>query len=283
MTDVMMKTTLMDVTPELATKWLEGNVHNREIRQGVVARYAADMKAGEWMLTHQGIAFDDEGTLIDGQHRLWAVIESGVTVRTLVTRGADLASQLVIDDHLKRTALDAFVLSDKSLSLTNRHVAAAKLMLQVTQDLRPAQVSKQLLLEFVERYNAGVAWVIDNVLPKGWHRGISQAAIVAVCAQAYYAGADQDRLRRFGEILHTGMTTDKADTAAILLRNWLQARTAGAGGYGVQLVVYNKAMRALKAFMDREPLTVLYEAREQLFPLVKGEGRARPARRRRSA
>ena len=41
---------------------------------------ARDMKAGHWRLTHQGIAFDPAGVLIDGQHRLWAIVESDTTL-----------------------------------------------------------------------------------------------------------------------------------------------------------------------------------------------------------
>lgn len=69
------------VTPAMATKWLEeGNTHNRKVRDSVVMRYAADMKAGRWKQTHQGIAFNGDGTLLDGQHRLFAIIEADTEV-----------------------------------------------------------------------------------------------------------------------------------------------------------------------------------------------------------
>src|SRR5437870_5147015 len=81
-----MKIREMEVGPELATRWLEGNVHNRKLREDVVARYARDMKAGRWLLTHEPIAFNKNGdTLVDGQHRLWAVVESGATVAPVLT------------------------------------------------------------------------------------------------------------------------------------------------------------------------------------------------------
>jgi hypothetical protein len=58
------------VTPELASKWLARNKKNRRVYQGRVALYASQMASGEWHLTHQGIAFDELGNLVDGQHRL---------------------------------------------------------------------------------------------------------------------------------------------------------------------------------------------------------------------
>lgn len=79
----------MDVTPELAARWLEKNhPSNRPIAWGRVEAFANDMRAGAWKLTHQGICFDGEGYLIDGQHRLKAVVAAKVTVRMVVFHNA---------------------------------------------------------------------------------------------------------------------------------------------------------------------------------------------------
>lgn len=75
----------VQVTPAVAIEWLKLNFeNNRSINKAAVARFAEDMKAGAWRLSHQGIAFDDQGRLVDGQHRLRAVIESGATVEMLI-------------------------------------------------------------------------------------------------------------------------------------------------------------------------------------------------------
>jgi hypothetical protein len=77
----------MDVTPELALRWLANNVRNRTLSDDVVLAYARDMKNGEWQPTHQGLAFNDRDELIDGQHRLHAIARSGCTIRMMVTFG----------------------------------------------------------------------------------------------------------------------------------------------------------------------------------------------------
>ncbi len=96
-----MKTSIKweEITPKRAAAYLEKNVSNRTVRKGTVAAYARDMKQGNWVPTHQGIAFNDREELIDGQHRLHSIVESGVTVRMLVTRGipAETGSMQTMD------------------------------------------------------------------------------------------------------------------------------------------------------------------------------------------
>ena len=81
------KTQWMDITPALAREWLKNNFGNRKISDDTVKAYARDMAAGVWTATHQGIAFNDRDELIDGQHRLRAIIRSGLTIRLMVTFG----------------------------------------------------------------------------------------------------------------------------------------------------------------------------------------------------
>lgn len=65
------------ITPAIAIKILEMNAANREITWSVVLQYADDMKRGAWREMAAPISFNSIGQLIDGQHRLWAIVESG--------------------------------------------------------------------------------------------------------------------------------------------------------------------------------------------------------------
>ena len=72
---------IVDISPEIAETWItECNSHNRKLVESHAQRLAGEMKADRWRLTHQGIAFDTNGVLIDGQHRLWAIVLSGKTI-----------------------------------------------------------------------------------------------------------------------------------------------------------------------------------------------------------
>jgi len=77
------------VTPQMAHKWLLQGGKNRKISNRHVKEIATSMQAGKWVLNGETICFDTKGKLINGQHRLSAVIMSGVTVPILVVRGVE--------------------------------------------------------------------------------------------------------------------------------------------------------------------------------------------------
>lgn len=128
------KNKIVTVTPELAQRWLNCNTHNRPLRNHHVAKLASAMKAGEWILTAEPIAFskpytDAQGnevreTLINGQHRLWAVIESGVSCEFTVWWGCDPEEFSVIDQGAQRTFGDV-------LATTRQDVADPTLVASV--------------------------------------------------------------------------------------------------------------------------------------------------------
>ena len=63
------------MTPEMAASILETNERNRTPNRDKLAKLVYDIKQGHFELTHQAIALDVNGKLIDGQHRLKAVVE----------------------------------------------------------------------------------------------------------------------------------------------------------------------------------------------------------------
>lgn len=96
-----------EINPPLAEEYLRHHKVNRPLREKHVLRYVGMMMQNQWKLTHQGIAFDSEGNLIDGRHRLTAIVRSGVTVRMKVTRNADLDTIHLVDGGIKRNLADS--------------------------------------------------------------------------------------------------------------------------------------------------------------------------------
>jgi len=103
----MMKMTRIRLTPELAAKYLTSNHKNRTLRPELIDKYAKDMRDGLWIENGDTIRFDIKGRLLDGQHRLHAIIKSGVTIDAWICEGLPEKAFAFIDLGKKRTAGDA--------------------------------------------------------------------------------------------------------------------------------------------------------------------------------
>lgn len=101
-----MQTKVTHVTPEIAKYFLGMNTQNRSVRKTHVEYFSRMLKEGSWQLTHQGIAISDDGVLLDGQHRLMAIVASGVGADIQVTTGMPSNMFHAIDCGIGRTAKD---------------------------------------------------------------------------------------------------------------------------------------------------------------------------------
>lgn len=97
------KAEFTDITPSMAELLLTKNTHNRPIDRFAVVSYIRDMLAGQWDSNGETIKIAMDGTIIDGQHRLTAIVESGVTLEgVLLVTGLPLSVQKTVDGGRKR-------------------------------------------------------------------------------------------------------------------------------------------------------------------------------------
>lgn len=115
----MITTNLEMWGPEEAKAALRYNSGNRPLRVSHVRDLAQMIRDGDWRATHQGVAFDREGRFIDGQHRAQAIIEAGVHVAVLVTRGLPVDAFEVLDRGIVRTNADALRESMRIVDIAN--------------------------------------------------------------------------------------------------------------------------------------------------------------------
>lgn len=94
------------ITPETAGDYLAHNTKNRPIGHRYVTQLANALERGEWVMTGDSIKFAPDGTLMDGQHRLLAVIQSGVPIKTLVVRGVTPEAFPLLDQPKQRRLSD---------------------------------------------------------------------------------------------------------------------------------------------------------------------------------
>ncbi|HEU02499.1 hypothetical protein LCGC14_0273880 [marine sediment metagenome] len=99
-------TEVVTITPTMAKKWLaETNYEeNRNISRGRVDYYARQIRDGRWALNGETIIFDTEGGLLNGQHRLEAIIKAKKSAVVLVVRGVKESAFSTMDQGYNRNA-----------------------------------------------------------------------------------------------------------------------------------------------------------------------------------
>lgn len=122
---------VVDVDPELAMEWLLNNENNRKHREALVRQYAQDMVEGRWEFNGEPIQFSATGRLLNGQHRLKAVLRSQTTQKFTVGRGFADSIQGTIDTGARRTAGDSLTL--EGFTNTRTLAALAKLVIAETE------------------------------------------------------------------------------------------------------------------------------------------------------
>lgn len=117
-----MKYATKKIGPKEAQKLLEGNEANRRIKKVHLEWLVLQMNEGKWRPeTGEAIKISKTGKLIDGQHRLLAIIKSGKTYEFLVVEGLEDEIYSVVDSGVSRTAGDSLFV----IGVTNAYAAAA--------------------------------------------------------------------------------------------------------------------------------------------------------------
>lgn len=98
---------IVAVTPTMAAEWLGLNVQNRKLRESRVTSFVGTLERDQWTLIGDAVVFDEHNHLLNGQHRLKSIAESGITARLLVLRGVPTEAQEVMDGNLPRKLYDA--------------------------------------------------------------------------------------------------------------------------------------------------------------------------------
>ncbi|KUP98371.1 hypothetical protein AC529_01935 [Thermobifida cellulosilytica TB100] len=254
-----MRTTIMTVTPELAQQWLdESNLHNRPLREAAVRALAKQIERGEWQLSHQGIAFDEKGILLDGQHRLAAIARAGRQVEIMVTFDAPRSSFSVLDTGQKRTGRDVLALANEDNPL---YLASALRGLYLYQNFpenswsgQTSMISNDQLLDLLEEHPgmreavvrgiaigreiamtptaAAIGWYVTttarpDVNQHEWYVGLTTGANLPI-------GDPRLALIKTMRLLASGKTTRRRDDSRIHLFYYLKAWNAWVEGRSIK-------------------------------------------------
>lgn len=138
------------VTPEQARYWLAvTNVHNRPLNKVWLRQLISDRMHGRWKPTHQGIAFDTNGHLVDGQHRLHMVVATNLPTELTVAYGLEPATREVVDQTYKRAP--SHTLATEGITNAKPVSSLARTILVCTETRTPTHPE---VIEFTHKHMA---------------------------------------------------------------------------------------------------------------------------------
>lgn len=202
-----MKSTFVDITPEKAAELLKGNTNNRHLSKSRVADLAAQMKNDKWLCNGDTIRVSTTGRLLDGQHRLSAIIESKTTQKMLLVTGLPETVFTTIDVGAVRRSGD--FLQIDGFSNTNALAAAALTMICYERSGNPfndkpngVRVSKTDIVEYCQNHPE----IVENTDYVANRRKLNKVFSGSALAMALTIFSQQNRKKalEFLEELETG-------------------------------------------------------------------------------
>lgn len=240
----------VNVTPAKAKAWLSKNHANRTLSKPTFQRYARTMAAKRWGESPHPIVFNGDGSLIDGQHRLAAVVLSGVTIPMWVCRGATADMRQFIDHGRKRSTSDVLHM-EHGIQYATTIAASARwvnlLSTGLTEPLAPHEV-----LHFFEhpKFRKGFDWLQQCPRHVGFTGAFFLGPLVWL-SQGYYRDVVE-----FQRQVDTGAML-KADSPALKLRDAITTRESD-----TQYAIALKTLNAFADFIDGTPCEKLYARKE---------------------
>ncbi len=178
-----------------AMSWLDYNLHNRKMSKAKVAAFARQHYHGEFVTTHQGIAFSDADELIDGQHTLKMIILTESPLTRMVTFGLpkkvkNFHTMDVIDVGGRSVADQLKISHGITESGPKKQICMAIVGLCHGARTRNLQVGETLTV--LAEFNGSVDFVLTN---RSKQTGLRQAGVLAGFAFAHAAlGAPVEKL-----------------------------------------------------------------------------------------
>lgn len=171
------------ITPEIAQSLLGKNKSNRGIKNSLITSYANDMLSDNWRLTHQGIAINELGELVDGQHRLLAIIKSNKPIKMMVTKyKGDISALLCpLDLQAKRTTCD----------ITGYSINVSQVLGFIVRDILQRGNARvdSMVIQLHNKLEKYMPWIDENISTT-CAKVFSAAPVKAAVFCGYLAGFD---------------------------------------------------------------------------------------------
>lgn len=257
---------IMKICPALAAKLLNANARNRSVKPSVVAKYAKDMRDGRWGFSEAAIIIAADGGLLNGQHRLHAIVESGCAQTFVVVRGAPVGCIIDMDQGAKRSTRDAIALSGAVPGKIQHFDVACVTMLLSNGPVPPRSITHHDVAAALTTFWPSVEFT-TRCAGARTIKHITTAPVFTPVLRAHIIGHKEDRLMEFGAVMTSGESNGVKDRAAIRLRNWLLMHAGVGGGGSMRKDIYARTESSLAYFLQNKSVSRLYGAAEELFPI----------------
>lgn len=225
MTTKKMEVKLETVTPQRAAELLAKNVaNNRHITPARVEQYATLMKDDNFLTTPEGIIIDENGRLIDGQHRLSAVVLSGKTIKMHVWYNVPAEQMRAINTGAARTLADVLTVTEE-LGITGAPKIAVARANAITLILNPKHNTKKLTIEQYERvrekFGEDLQWSMTNYPNNGGTGtalGRKARSVMVMGALVIAHKKYTEEIETFARKVDTGLELVETDPAYALRR-----------------------------------------------------------------
>lgn len=189
------------ITPEMAANMLITNRRNRSIRTKFVKQLVEIIKEGQWNpYLPDHIAFYEDGTLANGQHRLLAIKTAGIPCYAKIDENIPLSSSVFIDTGKSRSYCDNVKISSGTDWYTAKLSSAVRGAFQDGRNLTHAEH-----LEIARRYKTELMWIKDIFAYKPSF--MNKSFLMSAVLLARFHAVDCTKLSEFLEILHRGVTS----------------------------------------------------------------------------
>lgn len=260
----------VNVTPELAQDWLARNKCNRAISDAYVASLIRDMKEGKWIVNGDTIRFSKEGELLDGQHRLTAIVKSGIPQDVYVMTGLNKTSHF--DDGRKRSIRDqilAMGMAGKDDPFANSHcIATARYIHSLNKygngrchGIKP---STEDIFYWMVKHEVAMCLIYKMSRSHNGAVNARSAFLLAAVVAAFEAGIPEERILSWYKSIRTGEYSGEKQLSAIVLRNLIISTNRAGERYAPQKEMFLKSEYSLSTY-DIKPVKIL-QAKE-CFPL----------------
>jgi len=265
-----MQTRLVFITPSYAKAVLEkNNVDNRRLNMVRVDALVQLILNNQWQVTHQGIAFDCNGNLVDGQHRLAAIVKANTPVRMLANYNLEERTKLIIDGGMPRTLGNRLTLAGYT-EISSRAIAVARILEYGVVAASQCAITPEEAIKIVTKYCDGINFALSCGNGKGY-----TAVIQAVVARAYYS-VSHNKLHRFVEVYVSEVPTDKTESAALKLKRAVSDKQiiinalhniSGSERVSAKEYLYQITENAISRFIKGESVVALKAVSHELYPL----------------